>query len=743
MAMGKQILRSADTMESKQNMKNTLAILFLLGAMTVGVLAAPLGTAFTYQGRLFNGANAASGVYDLRFTLYDAASSGAVVGPIRTNTATGVTNGLFLVTLDFGAGIFDGEARWLEVGVRTNGNGAFTPLASRQPLTPTPGALYATAAGSAVTASSAATAAAVIANAVGNAGLLNSAVTAPKIASGQVVKSLNTLRDDVALAAGANVMLATNGQTLTVSTPADWHRTGNAGTAPGTDFLGTIDDQPLELRVNSAVAFRLEPAGLNTVNVIGGSRFNTVSAGTGGATIGGGGTYRGALPPLQPLDARNTVQADYGTISGGSKNLIRTNGEHASIPGGYGNVAGGAYSFAAGQRAQSLHTGSFVWADSTEADFASSNTNQFLIRASGGIGINAPNPARALDVQDGSGTNKTGGNIQVGALSASADPKLIHFGDRQSAAGHGYVYVGENGEDDRLELRAAKIYLNAPLVGIGKTNPASPLDVNGTVRATSFLGDGSGLTFSSQTLFATNVGIGGAPSDARLDVEGNIRLNNNDLLLRDGTDHNHGLGWYGNIKPFAGQAIDGPVLYGWSGGGLGTFRSGEATNLALKWDHTGNVTVTGTTTTKVLTITGGADIAEPFDVGVGTDVQPGEVMCIDPERPGQLRRSSEAYDSTVAGIVSGAGGVNPGLTLTQESTMAQGRHPVALTGRVYCWVDADSGGAVQPGDLLTTSPVPGHAMKADRAKASGATLGKAMTRLNSGRGLVLVLVTLQ
>jgi len=87
--------------------------------------------------------------------------------------------------------------------------------------------------------------------------------------------------------------------------------------------------------------------------------------------------------------------------------------------------------------------------------------------------------------------------------------------------------------------------------------------------------------------------------------------------------------------------------------------------------------------------------------------------------------------------------VKPGLTLRQKSTLADGNHPVALTGRVWCYVDAETAPVV-PGDLLTTSDVPGHAMKAmDHAQAQGAIVGKAMTRLNHGRGLVLVLVSLQ
>jgi hypothetical protein len=83
------------------------------------------------------------------------------------------------------------------------------------------------------------------------------------------------------------------------------------------------------------------------------------------------------------------------------------------------------------------------------------------------------------------------------------------------------------------------------------------------------------------------------------------------------------------------------------------------------------------------------------------------------------------------------------MLMGQHGSLADGQYPVALTGRVYCLVDADAG-PVQPGDLLTTSETPGHAMKAaDSIRASGAVLGKAMTSLTSGRGLVLVLVSLQ
>jgi hypothetical protein len=165
-----------------------------------------------------------------------------------------------------------------------------------------------------------------------------------------------------------------------------------------------------------------------------------------------------------------------------------------------------------------------------------------------------------------------------------------------------------------------------------------------------------------------------------------------------------------------------------------------------------SVTNSGTTITKVLQIQGGADVSEQFDVGASEQasgratrdhIEPGMVVSIDPARPGKLLVSRTAYDRRAVGVISGAGGVQPGLMLGQEGSVAAGAHPVALSGRVYCWADA-SHGAIRPGDLLTTSSTPGHAMKViNHAKAQSAVIGKAMTGLTRGKGLVLVLVSLQ
>jgi hypothetical protein len=114
------------------------------------------GTAFTYNGRLNEGANPANGIYDLWFALYDAGTNGTMFGTL-TNTATEVFNGQFIVTLDFG-NVFNGANYWLETAARTNGSGEFITLSPREQITPAPYAIYAANAGHAATATTASSA---------------------------------------------------------------------------------------------------------------------------------------------------------------------------------------------------------------------------------------------------------------------------------------------------------------------------------------------------------------------------------------------------------------------------------------------------------------------------------------------------------------------------------------------------------------------------------------------------------
>jgi hypothetical protein len=249
-----------------------LLLLFMLCAIT----ALAQTSVFTYQGRLTDGGTAANGNYDLQFALFDTGSGGTQIGA-QTSPNVSVSAGIFSVQLDFGATAFPGANRFLEISARLSGGGSFTTLSPRQPITSTPYAIRSANAANADTATTAtnATTATTAANATqlggvaanqylqtngngsgltnlnaGNittgtlnsarlgliptANIADSAVTATKIASGQVVKSLNTLKDDVTLAAGSNITITPAGNTLTI-----------ASTSGGVGGSGTINTIPV------------------------------------------------------------------------------------------------------------------------------------------------------------------------------------------------------------------------------------------------------------------------------------------------------------------------------------------------------------------------------------------------------------------------------------------------------------------------------------------------------------------
>jgi hypothetical protein len=151
-------------------------------------------------------------------------------------------------------------------------------------------------------------------------------------------------------------------------------------------------------------------------------------------------------------------------------------------------------------------------------------------------------------------------------------------------------------------------------------------------------------------------------------------------------------------------------------------------------DGTGDVILSGDLSLS------GADCAEHFKIADAERIEAGAVVVIDQE--GALRQSHKAYDRKVAGVVSGAADYRPGIVLDKQQS-SDNRLPIALVGKVYCKVDA-AYAPIEVGDLLTTSPSPGHAMKAaDPLKAFGAVIGKALYPLKEGQGLIPILIALQ
>ena len=201
----------------------------------------------------------------------------------------------------------------------------------------------------------------------------------------------------------------------------------------------------------------------------------------------------------------------------------------------------------------------------------------------------------------------------------------------------------------------------------------------------------------------------------------------------------------GNMSGVRGENTDGGNgVHGTSISGnavVGQSQTGNAGVFDGHVQHNGDVTTTGTHTVHGdIVLTQAADCAEEFDVTDPAEIKPGTVVVLD--HHGALRSSQQAYDKKVAGVISGAGGYKPGMILDKKDA-SEGRMPVALVGKVYCKVDAQYA-PVEVGDLLTTSPTPGHAMKADDpVKAFGSVLGKALRPLPAGQAMIPVLIALQ
>ncbi len=248
-------------------------------------------------------------------------------------------------------------------------------------------------------------------------------------------------------------------------------------------------------------------------------------------------------------------------------------------------------------------------------------------------------------------------------------------------------------------------------VGIGTTDPQAKLHVDSTR--------------TDAPVLQLEGGSDASPTGAGVLVVGstagrNIVMDGNEIMARDN----------GVASKLYLNADGGDVAI--SASGTGNVGIGTSTPAAM-------LDVAGTARIQVLEILG-ADLAEKFPIS--DNVKPGMVVAIDPKHPGNLCLARGAYNQRVAGVVSGANDL-PAGTILGNLPGYEDATPIALTGRVYVWADA-SNGSIEPGDLLTTSNTPGHAMKAtDRSRSYGATIGKAMTGLEEGRGLVLVLVNLQ
>ncbi len=333
-----------------------LVLLPLLFGLTT-IHAAPLGTAFTHKGEYKPGGTAVTGIYDFQIVLFDVATLGApIVSPVIHENVP-VTQGNFTVEINYGAPPFAAATQyWLETRVRAGtSTGAFTVLPVRQKLNAVPYALNVrTLPPGIVTGTS------IAPNAVGPAAILDNSITATDIGTNAVgLTEINPAhvqtRVNGICAPGLSIRAIAQNGTVTCDAGGStaWRVLGNAGTNPLSHFLGTTDNQPLNIRVNNQRVFRLEPNAISP-NLIGGNAANFVTAGVRGATISGGG-LPGDTDPNYSDGGPNRVTDIYGTIAGGYNNQAGNNAgsvtdDHAfaTVGGGRDNIASGDVSTVAG-----------------------------------------------------------------------------------------------------------------------------------------------------------------------------------------------------------------------------------------------------------------------------------------------------------------------------------------------------------------------------------------------------------
>lgn len=613
----------------RRSLRSMLIAAAILGAAS----SASAQTAFTYQGKLTASGVPVAGSVDLLVTLYDGPDGGATALNSVELVGVTVTAGVFTAELDFGAGMFDGAPRWIELAVVTpsvGGGGAYITLNPRQPLTPSPYALFAV-----------------------------NGTPGPEGPQGPAGN------DGAPGADGA---------------PGPQGETGPEGPAGPEGPQGPVGPEGPQGPPGPGGGGGSQWVGTspNTIYYVPGAGSSVgvgVSTPDGRLHISGGPvwTTNGWTKSLT-LDAASAIEL----------------GKGGTTKFGIGSSQNGLYFFRTLTDTTTDAANYFMWANSSGRVFVG---NAATITGNSPLTVGGTGTDWAIYGQAG-----PGGAGVVGAQATGNGRGVMGIVGTGGFSG----VSGDHGSGAYGLLGTA----NEGIYGNG--------GANGKVGITGVAGA------SSSGIVGSHVG----PSTAAAGVFGNSLASNGNGVIGEA---NAGTAAYG----VWGRAVQGIGGY-FSGGTYAIVAAGRAK-------------------VNTIEIIGGSDLAEPFNVanvdqhGSEQAIEPGMVVVIDPANPGALMVSTTINDRKVAGIISGANDLAPGMVMKSEGGLhVDGDHPVALTGRVWCWCDS-SASAIEPGDMLTTSSIAGHAMKVTDLDASqGAIIGKAMTPLASGqRGLVLVLVNLQ
>ncbi len=668
-----------------KNMSNRLTTWAALAVCASAAVAQGQSETFTYQGQLkLNGAPVSEEV-DMKFTLFGSDSATEpVAGPLLfdgvTYSSIQVTGGLFSAELDFGPGALQ-LGQWLEIEVRSpHDPGDSGPYTVLTPRQRISAAPFALSVPGLATSEAGV-------DVAGDIHAAGEMIASAFSSNSPLIFKVNPSNTECARFDDANCYMGLG----TTDPGARLH----IGGTPGVDGIMFPD----------------------------GSIQTTAAGGGGGGGFwspngahifsnNGGNVGIGTPAPLTKLDVRGSLVLD----PGGSPTL------YTSASAGEQNRYLNLINSPSHNSASGLKAGGILVSDSYA--FANPGKNDLIVKGNTGIGTT---PAFKLHVEaPGYGLVHSNGAVQVGTYASGAAGWL---GTRSSHPL--YFFTGDSLQQVTLST--------AGRLGIGHTDPLRRLHVRGdSIFAARFE---SSFTSATVTEFT------------------NTASNNTWELALTGSAPPFGLGagdlyFYrqGNTEPgltisrdnFAASIrcadlrIGHPSRRGSPGRALVDNGDHLVVNFANDWGYT---FVHGRLKCNILEVAG-ADVAEKFPSN-DEKVEPGTVMEIDPDNPGKLRIAREAYSSRVAGVVSGAGDLQPGTVLGNQPGSEDGP-AIALSGRVWVRCDASSGG-INPGDFLTTSAIPGYSMKAfDRERSQGAVLGKAMTALAEGdKGLVLVLVNLQ
>jgi hypothetical protein len=334
--------------------------------------------------------------------------------------------------------------------------------------------------------------------------------------------------------------------------------------------------------------------------------------------------------------------------------------------------------------------------------------------------LNLPQPLTgdsvAADVPAVAGKHRTHG---IG-VSGESESGIGVYGKGGAYAGY---FEGNVQIDGNLQVGACSLNKNNMIISGGPQNYYTlGLDANESKMSFAHPDDGHyTITLDGRN---GNLNLGGDLNVGNNLQVGACSLNKNNIGIYGGPQNYWTLGLDANESKMSFAHPD--------DGHYTIILDGRNTQLAV-----GNVLLDGAVGDVILQ---NADCAEDFEVSTIEQIDAGTVMALNDV--GQLEQGKHPYDKRVAGVVSGAGDLKPGLILGRRPGHIN-RLPIALMGRVHCKVDADFE-PIDVGDLLTTSATPGHAMKAcDPAKSFGAVIGKALAPLKSGRGFIPILVALQ